>query len=154
MGVIHAPALGETYAGGIDQIPWFEKDEVCTALETVGKATQCRMAVSRFHDHPDVGVFADINQIEKRVEVGSALKYGLLTRGEVDVLPRLVGSSEWDVAAGQAIVESAGGSVLDWHSLQPLHFGKPGRRNPRLLSYRSPYCANDFTLMNYESELL
>ena len=154
LGVIHAPALGETYAGGIDQIPWFEKDEVCTALETVGKATQCRMAVSRFHDHPDVGVFADINQIEKRVEVGSALKYGLLARGEVDVLPRLVGSSEWDVAAGQAIVESAGGSVLDWHSLQPLHYGKPGRRNPRLLSYRSPYCANDFTLMNYEPELL
>ena len=44
-------------------------------METV-ISTQLRMAVSRFHDHPDVEVFADINQIEKRVEVGSALKYG------------------------------------------------------------------------------
>ena len=92
------------------------------------------MAVSRFHDHPDVGFFAEINHIEKRIEVGSALKYGLLARGEVDVVPRLVGSSEWDVAAGQAIVESAGGRVTDWHSAQPLSYGKPGRRNPRLIS--------------------
>jgi 3'(2'), 5'-bisphosphate nucleotidase len=154
LGVIHAPALGETYAGGIDQIPWFEKDEVRTSLETVGKATQCRMAVSRFHDHPDVGVFADINQIEKRIEVGSALKYGLLARGEVEVVPRLVGSSEWDVAAGQAIVESAGGSVLDWHDAKPLSYGKPRRRNPRLISFRAPYVSSDFKLMTYEPKLL
>ena len=154
LGVIHAPALGETYAGGIDQIPWFEKDEVRTSMETVGKTTQRRMAVSRFHDHPDVEVFADINQIEKRVEVGSALKYGLLARGEVEVVPRLVGSSEWDVAAGQAIVESVGGSVLDWHDAKPLSYGKPGRRNPRLISFRAPYDSSDFKLMSYETKLL
>ena len=112
------------------------------------------MAVSRFHDHPDVGVFADINQIEKRVEIGSALKYGLLARGVVDVVPRLVGSSEWDVAAGQAIVESAGGGVTDWHSGQPLSYGKTGRRNPRLLSFRAPYDLSDFKRMTYEPILL
>jgi 3'(2'), 5'-bisphosphate nucleotidase len=154
MGVIHAPALGETYAGGIDHSPWFEKNGDRSLLGSIPKSKNCRMAVSRFHDHPDVGVFAKINQIEKRIEVGSALKYGLLARGEVDVVPRLVGSSEWDVAAGQAIVESAGGRVLDWHTTIPLSYGKLGRRNPRLLSFRSPYHLSDFTLMNYEPELL
>jgi 3'(2'), 5'-bisphosphate nucleotidase len=154
MGVIHAPALGETYAGGINHSPWFEKDGNRSLLKSVERSKHCRMAISRFHDHPDVGVFAEINQIEQRVEIGSALKYGHLVTGKVDVVPRLVGSSEWDLAAGQAIVESAGGRVLDWHTTQALSYGKPGRRNPRLLSYRSPYCANDFTLMNYEPELL
>ena len=74
--------------------------------------------------------------------------------GEIDVVPRLVGSSEWDVAAGQAILESAGGSVMDWHSGQPLSYGKTGRRNPRLFSFRAPYDLSDFTLMTYEPELL
>jgi 3'(2'), 5'-bisphosphate nucleotidase len=154
MGVIHAPALGETYAGGIDHSPWFEKNGNRSLLKSIPKSKNCRMAVSRFHDHPDVGFFAEINHIDKRIEVGSALKYGLLARGEVDVVPRLVGSSEWDVAAGQAIVESAGGRVIDWHSAQPLSYGKPGRRNPRLISFRAPYDLSEFKLMNYEPELL
>ncbi len=154
MGIIHAPALEETYAGGIDHSPWFEKNGNRCLLESGPKSQKCRMAVSRFHDHPDVGIFADINQIEKRVEIGSALKYGLLARGVVDVVPRLVGSSEWDVAAGQAIVESAGGGVTDWHSGQPLSYGKNGRRNPRLLSFRAPYDLSDFKRMTYEPILL
>ena len=74
--------------------------------------------------------------------------------GAVDVVPKLVGSSEWDAAAGQAIVASAGGRVLDWHSSQSLSYGKPNRRNPRLLSFRLPYDSDDFKLMTYEPELL
>jgi 3'(2'), 5'-bisphosphate nucleotidase len=154
LGIIHAPALGETYAGGIDLAPWFESGGVRSVMRLVEKSDHCRMAVSRFHDHPDVDVFGEINGIGDRVEIGSALKYARLAMGAVDVVPRLVGSSEWDTAAGQAIVESAGGRVLDWHSGQPLSYGKPNRRNPRLLSFRLPYDSDDFKLMTYEPELL
>lgn len=154
LGVIHAPALGETYAGGIDLTPWSEQGGERSAIRQIEKSVQCRMAVSRFHDHPDVDVFGKINGISDRVEIGSALKYGRLAMGEADVVPRLVGSSEWDTAAGQAIVEAAGGSVLNWHSGEPLLYGKPNRRNPRLLSFRSTYFSDDFKLMNYEPELL
>ena len=154
LGVIHAPALGETYAGGIDHSPWFEKNGNRCFWESSPKSQNCRMAVSRFHDHPDVGVFAEVNRIEQKFAIGSALKYGRLAMGEVDVVPRLVGSSEWDVAAGQAILESAGGSVMDWHSGQPLSYGKTSRRNPRLLSFRAPYNLSDFKRMTYEPILL
>jgi len=112
------------------------------------------MAVSRFHDHPDVYIFATENGVTKRVAIGSALKYGLLAAGEIDIFPRLVGSSEWDTAAGQAVLEAAGGQVLDWHTGKPLVYGKPRRRNPRLLALRVPYSLEEFHLKDYESELL
>jgi 3'(2'), 5'-bisphosphate nucleotidase len=112
------------------------------------------MAVSCFHDHPDVDVFAAHNGIDQRVAIGSALKYGLLAAAEVDVFPRLVSSSEWDTAAGQAVLEAAGGQVLDWHTGKALRYGKPRRRNPRLLVLRAPCRREEFKLKKYENELL
>lgn len=112
------------------------------------------MAVSRFHDHPDVDVFAVSNQIKERVAIGSALKYGRLAAAEVDVFPRLVGSSEWDTAAGQAILETAEGRALGWHTGEALRYGKQKRRNPRLIAFRQPYRLSDFKLQHYKQELL
>jgi 3'(2'), 5'-bisphosphate nucleotidase len=60
--------------------------------------------------------------------VGSALKYLRLAEGLGDVSPRLTaGMMEWDVAAGQAVLEAAGGALLDPHN-QPMRYGKPGYR--------------------------
>ncbi len=82
------------------------------------------MAVSRFHDHPDVDAFAAANRINDRIAIGSALKYGRQATAEVDVFPRLVGSSEWATAAWQAVLEAVGGQVLDWRTREPLRYGK------------------------------
>ena len=151
LGVVFAPALRELYAGQPGIGSWCEKAGIRTDCQPAGKTAICRMAVSRFHDHPDVDVFAVANGIENRVAIGSALKYGLLATAEVDVFPRLVGSSEWDTAAGQAVLEGAGGHVLDWHTGQALCYGKPARRNPRLISIRAPYNFTDFQVKHYES---
>ena len=43
---------------------------------------------------------------------GSALKFCRVAEGAVDVYPRLAATSEWDVAAGHAIVAAAGGAVF------------------------------------------
>jgi 3'(2'), 5'-bisphosphate nucleotidase len=156
LGVVYAPARGEIYAGGQGMGSWVVSldsggHKPCAAYP---RSAACRMTVSRFHDHPDVDIFAQANGVRERVAVGSALKYGYLAAGLADVFPRMVGSSEWDTAAGQAVLEAAGGAVLDWHTGQPLRYGKPGRRNPRLLSLRSPYVYSDFQLQPYQSELL
>lgn len=151
LGVVFAPALKELYAGQSGIGAWCEKGAIRSDCQPAGKAVTCRMAVSRFHDHPDADVFAVANGIENRVAIGSALKYGRLATAEVDVFPRLVGSSEWDTAAGQAVLEGAGGHVLDWHTGQALCYGKPRRRNQRLLSIRAPYSFTDFQLQHYES---
>lgn len=154
MGVVYAPALDELYAGELGLGAWKEKAGIRFSCFAEEKSLHCRMAASRFHDHLDVDLFAAANRIDVRVALGSALKYGRLASAEVDVFPRLVGSSEWDTAAGQAVLEAAGGQVLDWHTGKPLRYGKPRRRNPRLLALRAPYAFTDFELKTYEPELL
>lgn len=154
LGVVFAPAINELYWGAEGMGAWRIREGVEAALSAHARSASLRMAVSRFHDHPDVDVFAAQNGIAERVAIGSALKYGLLAAGEVDVFPRLVGSSEWDTAAGQAVLEAAGGQVLDWHTGKALQYGKPRRRNPRLLALRAPYRREEFQLKDYESELL
>lgn len=154
LGVVYAPALDELYAGLMGEGAWQEKYRVIKELKIMSPTMPPRMAVSRFHDNPDAQIFAQENKISECVPVGAALKYGRLAAGEIDVYPRLVGTSEWDTAAGQAILEAAGGSVLDWHTGEPLRYSKPNRRNGRFLAFRAPYHFSDFTLRNYKRELL
>ena len=155
LGVVFAPAINTLYWGAEGMGAWRIRDgAAAAALSAHTRSALMRMAVSRFHDHPDGDIFAARNGIAERVAIGSALKYGLLAAGEVDVFPRLVGSSEWDTAAGQAVLEAAGGQLLDWHTGKALQYGKPRRRNPRLLALRAPYRQQEFQLKKYESELL
>lgn len=154
LGVMLAPAINALYWGAEGMGAWRIREGVAVPLSVQTRSASLRMAVSRFHDHPDVDIFAAQNGIAECVAIGSALKYGVLAAGEVDVFPRLVGSSEWDTAAGQALLEAAGGQVFDWHTGKALKYGKPRRRNPRLLAVRAPYCRNEFKLKEYESELL
>lgn len=154
LGVVYAPALAEVYAGGAGNPAHCLKAGVRVECTRKEKSSNLRLAVSRFHDHPDVEIFAKANLVAERVPIGSALKYGRLALAEVDVFPRLVGSSEWDTGAGQAVLEAAGGSVLDWCTGQPVRYGKPNRRNGRLLALRAPYKFSDFKMKEYRPELL
>lgn len=154
LGVVFAPASDTFFWGAEGMGVWRIREGVGAALSVLPRSASLRMAVSRFHDHPDLDLFASQNGITECVAIGSALKYGLLATGEVDVFPRLVGSSEWDTAAGQAVLEAAGGQVSDWHTGKALEYGKPRRRNPRLLALRAPYCREEFQLKEYENESL
>jgi 3'(2'), 5'-bisphosphate nucleotidase len=72
-----------------------------------------------------------------RKTTGSALKFGILARGEADVYPRFGSTSEWDTAAGQAILEAAGGEVVTTDG-EPLRYGKAGGGfiNPPFIAWR------------------
>lgn len=154
LGVVYAPALNELYAGVVGQGACKEKNGIKTKMTLMPKSKFLRMAVSRFHDNPDAQVFARENKISAYVPLGAALKYGRLAAGEIDIYPRLVGTSEWDTAAGQAVLEAAGGQVLDWHTGERLHYDKANRRNGRFLALRSPYKYSEFKLKEYRRELL
>ena len=68
---------------------------------------------------------------------GSSLKFALIAAGEADLYPRFGPTSEWDTAAGQAVLEAAGGCVttLDGH---PLDYGKPDFANPSFVAWGTP----------------
>ena len=72
--------------------------------------------------------------IRERRQCGSALKFGLLAAGDADFYPRFGTTMEWDTAAGQAVLEAAGGIVLDL-SGRPLAYGKPGLKNDGFLAW-------------------
>ena len=57
------------------------------------------------------------------VAAGSSLKFCLVATGEADLYPRHRRTMEWDTAAGQAVLEAAGGSVTTLDGV-PLVYGK------------------------------
>jgi 3'(2'), 5'-bisphosphate nucleotidase len=69
--------------------------------------------------------------------IGSALKLCLLAEGEADVYPRLAPTSEWDTAAAQAVLEAAGGAVLQLHGA-PVAYNKADILNPEFVAVADP----------------
>ncbi|MDD5435151.1 MAG: hypothetical protein PH343_06955, partial [Nitrospira sp.] len=64
---------------------------------------------------------------------GSSLKFCKVAEGKADIYPRFGPTMEWDTAAGQAIVEQAGGKVLDILTKKPLAYNKKELLNPWFL---------------------
>ena len=65
--------------------------------------------------------------------MGSAVKFCIIAEGVADHYPRYGETCEWDTAAGQAILEAAGGSVTTLDGVR-LGYGKPGYRNPAFVA--------------------
>jgi 3'(2'), 5'-bisphosphate nucleotidase len=152
-GVVYGPATGELYAGIRGAGAWRQEKNARVPAVVIQEADDLRMATSRFHDHPDAHAFAELNGITQFVAVGSSLKYGRMAFGEIDVYPRLVGTSEWDTAAGQAILEAAGGRLLNWHNGLPMTYNKTNRRNGRFIALRAPYRYERFNYQVFKSEI-
>jgi 3'(2'), 5'-bisphosphate nucleotidase len=99
---------------------------------------------SRSHPKPEAAAFLEHLGNPQRMVLGSSLKFGVLAKGEADVYPRFGPTSEWDTAAGQAILEAAGGAVLRADDGQPLAYGKRDRgfENPAFIAWRRPPSSN------------
>jgi len=84
-----------------------------------------------------------MDALSKRFEVstkgvGSSLKFCLIAEGRADLYPRLAPTSEWDTAAAQAVVEAAGGLVID-SDFEPLRYNtKENILNPHFYVLADP----------------
>lgn len=74
--------------------------------------------------------FGELNYIYR----GSALKFFDLAEGRADVYPRFAPTMEWDIAAGQAILEALGGSVVTVSENKPLYYNKEQLFNPMFIA--------------------
>jgi 3'(2'), 5'-bisphosphate nucleotidase len=92
--------------------------------------------VSHSHLDPETEVFLARLKIAKRSSAGSSLKFLLVARGEADVYPRFGPTMEWDIAAGQSVLEAAGGVVITPEG-DPLCYGKTEARlrNPSFIAW-------------------
>jgi len=128
-GVVLAPATGDLY--------WGDADGAFAARVVDGAVTDARpirvvasgplrIVASRSHGHAALAELCDTLQVERDVSVGSSLKFCLLAKGDAQLYPRFTPTSEWDTAAGQAVLEAAGGVVwgLDGGALTCGHRDK------------------------------
>jgi 3'(2'), 5'-bisphosphate nucleotidase len=74
--------------------------------------------------------------IKDRSGAGSSVKFLEIARGNADIYPRFAPTMEWDTAAGQAVLEAAGGTVVEPDGT-PLRYGKTaqGLRNPSFIAW-------------------
>lgn len=91
---------------------------------------------SRSHAAQDTDAFLKGLSIAETKKASSSLKFCLIARGEADLYARLGATSEWDTAAGQAILTAAGGSVTTLAGT-PLLYGNKGGSfiNPHFVAW-------------------
>jgi 3'(2'), 5'-bisphosphate nucleotidase len=131
LGVLHGPAVGLTYTGcGPDTATRQQQGGAIEPIRARTAPPEGLVVVhSRSHENSRrVGEFLENYPVLERMKCGSALKFGLIATGEADLYPRFGTTMEWDTAAGQAILEAAGGRV-DTLNGAPLTYGKPGLKN-------------------------
>ena len=135
LGVVLAPATGDAFSGGPDGAFAYKvrdgraTDKRAIVVDTHGPR---RIVASRSHGHDALAALCEIMDVTGDVSVGSSLKFCLLARGEAQLYPRFTPTCEWDTAAGQAVLEAAGGVVLTLDGA-PLRYGNHGR------SYLNPF---------------
>ena len=134
LGVVHAPVLGTTYSAAEGGGAWKQTgDAAPIPLHTVRTRKPPRLLTSRSHRSPALEKLMTRLSPHETLNIGSALKFGLVAEGGADLYPRLGPTSEWDTAAGQCVVEQAGGSVTDM-SGSPLRYNtKESLINPHFL---------------------
>jgi 3'(2'), 5'-bisphosphate nucleotidase len=137
LGVVHGPAIGVTYtAHGLGSAMMRRHDGAFVPIRARAPAGDGIVVVhSRSHENSRrLAEYFEGRTILDRRKCGSALKFGVLAAGEADLYPRFGTTMEWDTAAGQAVLEAAGGHVLGL-SGGPLAYGKPGLKNDGFLAW-------------------
>jgi 3'(2'), 5'-bisphosphate nucleotidase len=135
-GIVYAPATGTTSIG----IVGAGARQIVNSSERplrVRKPVPERLAIvaSKSHRTPETDVFLKRFPGSTIVAAGSSLKFVAVAEGSADLYPRLGLTSQWDTAAGDALVQAAGGSVTDMQG-RPLAYGpRVGEKQ----AYLNPY---------------
>ncbi|HEY0800254.1 MAG TPA: 3'(2'),5'-bisphosphate nucleotidase CysQ [Steroidobacteraceae bacterium] len=127
--VEHEPLLGVVAAPAQGMVFWGIAGEGAFTRRQGGEASRIRVAPphqplrvvsSRSHPSPQTAAYLARLGAHVTTGVGSSLKFCLLAEGKADLYPRFGATSEWDTAAGQAVLEAAGGHVtrMDGHRLR------------------------------------
>lgn len=129
----HKPILGVVYAPALQR--WYYAARHEGAWRQDGKKTPSRLKVqppesghpltvvgSRSHNTPEFDAFVDKLGASETVAMGSSLKLCLVADGTADLYPRLGPTSEWDTCAAHAVVDEAGGQVLNFETGEALTY--------------------------------
>jgi 3'(2'), 5'-bisphosphate nucleotidase len=134
-GLVYVPAQGIAYLGDIQTGVAHKIGEggIAEGL-AVNRRTAGRIAVrSRSHPSPAETQILNAYGVVRHIAVGSALKFCMVAEGGADVYYRHGPTMEWDTAAGQAVVEAAGGRVLSMPEEERFAYNKEELKNSSFL---------------------
>jgi 3'(2'), 5'-bisphosphate nucleotidase len=142
LGVIYAPALEILYYAKKEKGAFKQEKDKKPQRLPIYKHTNndtLKVIVSKSHYNQETKYFVNDlkNQCKKTIEfirIGSSLKLCLIAEGKADIYPRLAPTMEWDIAAGQAITEQAGGEIVGFKTQTPLKYNKQNLLNPRFIT--------------------
>ena len=124
LGVVFAPATKRLHSGLVGSGAWVDDAAGRRPIQTRERGETVTAVASKSHftqntaDYLEAAVGAC-----GHVSIGSSLKFCIVAEGEADIYPRLSPTSEWDTAAGHAVLLAAGGRV-DAPDGSPLRYGK------------------------------
>jgi 3'(2'), 5'-bisphosphate nucleotidase len=114
LGVVQTPVTGEIAHAWEGGGAWLaQADGAPRRLSTRKRPTPLTVAGSRSHGSGREAQLLDRVGAHTRMPLGSSLKFLRIAAGEADLYLRLGPTSEWDTAAGQCVLEQAGGAVFD-----------------------------------------
>jgi len=150
VGVVFAPATGRLHGGCVGAGAWVDEGRGRRPISTRARGENVTAVASKSHLNQ-----ATIDYLEAAVgtcgyvSIGSSLKFCIVAEGEADIYPRAAPTSEWDTAAGHAVLLAAGG-IVDGPDGSALQYGKPafinrafvataGWKAPRLADFLEPF---------------
>lgn len=114
LGVVYAPTQDALYCGSIKTGAQVSRKGAAPKKITTRPAPEGEGLIvvgSRSHPSPDLAAYLEKLNVAEMRPAGSAIKFCLVAEGKAHLYPRFNPTMEWDTAAGQAIVEAAGGTM-------------------------------------------
>ena len=141
LGIVHAPARSASYVGvalngALHCEVW--RAGKASEISTRPRPSKVTITGSKSHEVPELmGPFLARYDVAEKIVIGSSLKFCLIAEGKADLYPRFGPTSEWDTAAGHAVVRASGGRVHDFEGHE-LKYKKPNFLNGRFLAEGRP----------------
>ncbi|MFL6739355.1 MAG: 3'(2'),5'-bisphosphate nucleotidase CysQ [Sphingomicrobium sp.] len=124
LGVVYQPARDRLWGGLVGEGAFVEADGERRSIHCRPLGESRAAVASKSHlTQSTVDYLAQVMGLCEHVSVGSSLKFCILAEGKADIYPRLSPTSEWDTAAGHAVLVAAGGRV-DGLDGRALAYGK------------------------------
>ncbi|MCY4363021.1 MAG: 3'(2'),5'-bisphosphate nucleotidase CysQ [Gammaproteobacteria bacterium] len=141
LGVIYAPVKEVCYFAAKNEGAYKQATGAAgiRIKAKTSRADALVVAGSRSHGNErQQEFFRNLGHNTKSIAIGSSLKFCLVAEGAADIYTRFGPTSEWDTAAGQCIVEEAGGRVTDTGFNRLRYNAKDSLLNPDFVVYADP----------------
>ena len=143
IGTVFAPATGRLHGGIAGRLAWLDDGQGRGAIACRDRAAPLVAVASKSHFTQNTADYLASAAPGCGYEaIGSSLKFCIVAEGRADLYPRLSPTSEWDTAAGHAVLLGAGGRV-DAADGVPLRYGKPAFLNRAFVAtggWEAPPC--------------